>query len=346
MIKMTGQRISVFIGLASITALLVAGLWLVMLNLPPSGSTGDTVEIDIESGMSAADIAALLEKEGIIRSARFFRAYAKITGRDSHFKAGLRPIDTSLTTSTITDLLTELPPAPPDIRVTVIEGLTIRETASTLASQAGIDSTRFVTLAKDSTVAHKLGVDKKTLEGYLYPDTYFVRPRTEPLDMIRRMTGRFHEVFTDSLKARAEELGMSTGDIVTLASIIECEVTIDSELPLVSSVFHRRLKRNRPLEANPTIQYALGTKRRILYEDLTIDSPYNTYIHTGLPPGPISSPGLKSILAALYPADTDYLYFVADGDGGHVFSRTITEHERAVREYRKKMRSIRAQRSK
>ena len=128
---------------------------------------------------------------------------------------------------------------------------------------------------------------------------------------------------------------MSVHEVVTLASIIETEASLDEERPLISSVFHRRLELNRPLEANPTIQYALGNKRRVLSDDLKIDSPYNTYIHAGLPPGPIASPGKKSLSAALYPADAKYLYFMADGKGGHVFSKSLREHNKAVRQYRR-----------
>lgn len=343
---MTIQRILVFTGLVFLTLVLVAVLWLFILNQPPAGVDMGSVEVTIETGMTAREIGALLEREGLVRSGWYFRLVARLTGRARQFKAGSRPIPTTLTPTGIARLLTTLPPQPPDLRVTVVEGLTIAETASALLSQAGIDSAQFVTLASDSVLAAKLGVDNATLEGYLYPDTYFIRPEADAHDMIRRMKGRFDEVFADSLRARAAELGMTVQETVTLASIIEREATIDAERPLVSSVFHRRLERDRPLEANPTIQYAIGSKRRVLYDDLTVDSPYNTYTHTGLPPGPIASPGLKSILAALYPADSEYLYFVANGEGGHIFSKTLAEHERAVLEYRKTMRKIRARQPK
>jgi len=345
MIDMTYRRSITIILFCVLSFCLAVFIWLFVLNLPPESSPAVPVEIVIERGMSARDISLLLEERGIIRSSRYFRVYSKLTGRSRSFKAGKHPVDKPMTMTAIVRLLTTNPPVPPDIRVTVIEGLNIPETASVLAEKAGIDSARFVTLAGDSALARTLGVDKNSLEGYLYPDTYFVRPGTEPENMIRRMVAHFHEVFADTLEDRASELGMTVSEVVTLASIIECEVTIDRERPIVSSVFHRRLARNRPLEANPTIQYALGEKRRILYEDLTIDSPYNTYIHSGLPPGPIASPGRKSILAALYPVDTSFLYFVADGNGGHIFSKTIGEHKKAVREYRKTMRKARAQRS-
>ena len=324
-------QIKVLSAVAVILIAAAAGLFSA-LNRPVIEIGVDTVEIS--AGMSASDIALLLKEKQLIRSIVVFVAISRLTGYSRRFKAGKHPIDDGLSTWGIARLLTENPPIPPDIRVTVIEGLTIRETASVLMEQAGIDSAAFVALATDSSLAQQLGIDNDTLEGYLYPDTYFVRPGTEPMSMIRRMVGQFNTVFDDSLRARALELGMTVREVVILASIIEAEVTIDEERELVSSVFHRRLIRNRPLEANPTIQYALGVKRRILYEDLTVDSPYNTYTHTGLPPGPIASPGRKSIIAALYPADTKYLYFVANGEGGHVFSRTIAEHTRAVRQYR------------
>jgi len=314
-----------------------------LLNRPVGN--GRSATVSIERGMTAVDIAALLDRECLVRSPDLFTAIARIGGYGTNFKAGTHFLADSLSTTEMARLLTRNPPRQSDIRVTVVEGLTVHETASVLAAQAGIDSTAFVTLANDTTYARKFGIDNASLEGYLFPDTYFVRPNADPARIIGRMVGRFREIFVDSLEARAAEIGMTVHEVVTLASIIEAEVTIDRERPLVSSVFHRRLERNRPLEANPTIQYALGTKRRILYEDLDVDSPYNTYIHTGLPPGPIASPGRKSILAALYPAETKYLYFVSDGEGGHVFSRTLAEHTRAVRVYRRVKRNQRAVRA-
>ncbi len=206
---------------------------------------------------------------------------------------------------------------------------------SVIVSEEDIDSVEFVKLAGDENLIRELGIDNDTLEGYLYPDTYFVRHGTEPHEMITRMVGKFKQVFGDSLVKRASEIGMSVNEVVILASIIETEAGRKEERPLVSSVFHRRLKRGRPLEANPTIQYALGNKRRVLLEDLDIDSPYNTYTNPGLPPAPIASPGRESIIAALYPADTKYLYFMANGKGGHVFSKTLKEHNRAVSQYKR-----------
>lgn len=313
--------------------------WMHYANSPPGA--GDSIAVDIKQGMAASDIARELAHSGIIRSELYFRLETRRGGYAHRFKAGRHIIDGGMTTRDIVLLLTKNPPEPPDKKVTVIEGLTIQETASVLAAQAGIDSVSFVGFCGNRQFLSKLGVDKNSLEGYLYPDTYFVRADTRADEMIRRMVRRFHDVFNDTLAARAAEIGMTVHGVVTLASIIETEATLAEERPLISQVFHRRLHLGRPLEANPTIQYAIGSKRRVLHEDLEIDSPYNTYTHRGLPPGPIASPGKDSILAALYPADTNYLYFMANGKGGHVFSKSLQEHNRAVREYKR----LRRQRS-
>lgn len=307
--------------------------WMYWGNLPAGDNELYTVVI--EPGMSAGEIAVILSDRGIVRSPLYFKAISKLRGYSKNFRAGRHELSGHLSADEIAMQLTQNPPGPPDIKVTVIEGLTIRETASVLASEADIDSIEFVTLAADKNIIEQLRVDNGTLEGYLYPDTYFIRVGTTPMEIIERMVKKFAEVFNDSLRYRAEELGMSVNEVVTLASMIESEAGSNKERALVSQVFHRRLKLGRPLEANPTIQYALGARRRVLDEDLTIKSPYNTYIHKGLPPGPIANPGKNSLGAALYPANSSYLYFVADGKGGNVFSRTLSEHNRAVRSYKR-----------
>ena len=321
-----------FIVLSGVTGRIVA------LNRPVGG---EPALVEIGPGMTAAGIGRLLEENGLIRSGRYYSHVSRLHGLSRAFKAGKHIVDPALSTTAIARLLTHNPSVLPDIRVTVIEGLSINETASALALQADIDSVSFTSLANDSVFARKLGIDNNSLEGYLYPDTYFIRPGTTAQEMIARMTGQFRRVFADSLRTRATDIGLTVLDTVILASLIELEAVRNDERPIVSQVFHRRLQLNRPLEANPTIQYVIGEKRRVLNGDLDIDSPYNTYTHAGLPPGPIASPGLRSILAALYPADTKYLYFVSDGAGGHVFSRTLAEHTRAVRKYRQDRRRSR-----
>ncbi len=307
--------------------------WLENINLPTGKE--DAFILEIAPGMTAGDIAHMLHDKGIIRNVLYFNLVSEMLGYSKNFKAGRHVLSGVKSVHESARLFTQIPPSPPDIKVTIFEGLNIKETSSILASVTGIDSSDFVKLAVDKNVAIELGVDNDTLEGYLYPDTYFVRHDTKPIEVITRMIDRFNSVFNDSLKKRASELGMSINEVVALASIIETEAQLEEERPIISAVFHRRLQLGRPLEANPTIQYALGNRRRVLKEDLDIDSPYNTYTNPGLPPGPIASPGKKSLIAALYPADTKYLYFMANGKGGHVFSKSLNEHNRAARQYKR-----------
>lgn len=307
--------------------------WALWANSP--SKFNENISFDIEEGTPAHVVARNLEAAGAVRSRHFFTLLARFRGYDRSFKSGTHDIAPGLTAAKTARLLTENPPSPPDYVARIIEGLSIRETASVLQAQAGIDSTVFVAAAKDTALIRELGVEGESLEGYLYPETYFVRVGTTPREMIKRMVGQFNAVFVDSLRNRAGEIGMTVADVVTLASLIVTEAGNETEKPVVSSVFHRRLERGWALECNATIQYALGERRRVLDEDLEIDSPYNTYVHAGLPPGPIASPGEASLRAALYPADTKYLYFVSNGRGGHVFSRTLAEHNRAVREYKR-----------
>jgi UPF0755 protein len=324
----------------TITLCGAAGFAVWALVMRPAGN-GERVEVTIDSGMNAAGVARTLKKAGMIRNETYFRWIAVKKGYDTRFKAGVFHLEGTATPEEIARLLAETMPVMPDTSVTIIEGLTIAETAALLDGVAAIDSASFAKFAMDSGFARTLGIDKPTLEGYLYPDTYFIRRNTTARDMIERMTGTFRKVFDDSLRARASAMGMSVHEAVTLASIIELEAGHAEERPIISQVFHRRLELGWPLEANPTIQYILGEKRRIYTGDLEIKSPYNTYIHTGLPPGPIASPGRTALEAAVNPSKTAYLYFMADGVGGHVFSTSLEEHNRAVSEYRK----IRRQRS-
>ncbi len=299
----------------------------------PHPETGP-VRITIASGMTAADVGRLLADRGIIRCPICFRLAARVSGLDRSFRAGDHELYRPLTMGRLVRTLTGPPLPPPFTRVIVPEGLTIEETAAVVARQCAIDSAAFASLARDRIFAAVLGIDSGSLEGYLYPDTYFVHPPGDARALIGRMVRRFRQVTGDWAAVRADSLGFTLNEAVTLASIVQAETSRPGEMPMVSQVFHRRLALGRPLEANPTVQYALGSKRRVLYEDLKVNSPYNTYRHAGLPPGPIGSPGIEAIRAALRPADTDYLYFVADGGGGHVFSRTLAEHVDAVRRYR------------
>ncbi len=218
-------------------------------------------------------------------------------------------------------------------------GSTIRYIGAKVKYELFVDSAAFVQKAFDQSFVDSLGVNARSMEGYLFPDSYYVYERSSPSEIIGIFYNGFKKFMTDSLKARADSMGFSVHEVLTLASIVEGETNKTEEMPQIASVYLNRLKRGMKLEADPTIQYLQPNGwKRLLYKDLKIKSPYNTYLYAGLPPGPINNPGGKAILAVLYPADTDYLFFVANGEGGHNFSKTYSQHLRNVAKYRRWLR--------
>lgn len=288
----------------------------------------------IHRGMSLQQIADSLAQQGFITARDRFIFADKILGWGNQLKAGRYALPPAASNLTLYKIFREGKAA--QLRVTLPEGKTAEDFAGILRRALDIDSTDFVRLAQDSALARQLGVPAAHLEGYLYPDTYNFYWGTSPKDIIRVMVQEFHRRMEDSLAQRANELGLKLQEVVTLASIIEGEAMVDSERAIIAAVYHNRLRKGILLQADPTIQYIVpGPPRRLLKRDLEIDSPYNTYRYPGLPPGPVNNPGMASIRAALYPAGVEYLYFVATGDGSHRFSRTLSEHLKAKREFDK-----------
>ncbi len=309
-----------------------------MLNRPTGMRQARDVRID--PGMSARAIGDLLYERGLIRDARIFEWLARVRKQAHKLEAGTYRLDGTRSTSA---LLEDLLRAPIQTqRVTIPEGLTRHETASQLSRQTTLDSARIVALTEDPAFLSRLGIEAPTMEGYLFPETYFLDLDATEEEVVARMVDEFRVVFADSLHRRLPMIGMSLHQAVTLASIVEREARIPAERPVISAVFQRRLDFNRRLASCATVEYALGVhKKRLTNADLQVDSPFNTYRHRGLPPGPIGNPGRASIMATLFPADTEYLYFVARGDGGHIFSRTNKEHEQAKRTLRLERRRAR-----
>ena len=305
----------------------------------PTGVGEQMVRID--QGMNARQIGDLLAERGLVRSAWVFSSNARMRGLARKLEAGQYPLSGAMSSSEILDGLRK---APLEMdRVTVPEGLTLSETAALLQKRGFADSAHFAILATDLEMVRRQGVEAASLEGYLFPETYFFDKGVSEKEIINRMVSEFFTVVDNSLMARLDSLEMSLHEAVTLASIIEGEARLDSERTIISSIFHRRLKLRRRLESCATVEYALGFhKERLSNEDLQVRSPFNTYLHQGLPPGPIGNPGRASLRATLYPADTDYLYFVARGDGTHSFSRTNREHEAAKRAIRREKRQRRS----
>ena len=286
--------------------------------------------IHIPQGASARWIGQLLERENLIHNAHVFAWIVRLKGLGHRLEAGTYQLDGTGTTVATAQALLK---APIQTRPALIsEGLNRHQIASELQAAGVADSARFIAATEDPRLIRQLGLTASNLEGYLFPETYFFDLNADERAIASRMVGQFHRVFADSLRQRLKEQGLSLHQAVTLASIVEREAVAVEEQPIISGVFQRRLKLNRRLESCATVNYALGTtKKRLTFADLKVDSPFNTYRHHGLPPGPISSPGRTALLAVLYPAKTEYLYFVARDDGTHIFSRTNREHERAKR---------------
>jgi len=292
---------------------------------------GRRIELKVLPGSTLSDVQVQLEEKGLLRYPTVFRWAAILSGRERKIKTGRYIFRLGESASSI---LGKLVGGEVDYtRVVIPEGLMVREIAGSLQVRVEIDSTAFYNLTMDTAVARKYGIDAPSLEGYLFPDTYLFSWPLTPQDVIDRMVHRFFEVYDDSMRSVADSLGFSMNEAVTLASIIQGEAVFDSEMTRISAVYHNRLKRRWRLEADPTVAYALGgVRRRLMYKDLRVKSPYNTYRHRGLPPGPICSPGLAALFAALQPLKgSKELYFVADGSGRHLFTKTLDEHLEAKR---------------
>ena len=293
------------------------------------GTTSDApqrlVQISIPEGASIGEIGVILRDSSLIEHPRLFRYAVKLMGADKKIQAGKIAV---LTGQSLVDLIRTLTRAKAvGAFVTLREGLTSMEIAGLLRQQIGIDSAAFMALVRDTMFVHELGLNAPNLEGYLYPDTYAFAVGSDPRRLIVRMVENFKMHLPADFDQDVMQANMTMNEVVTLASIIEWETVESREAPLISSVYHNRLRRHMPLQADPTVSYALGKgPARLYYSDLQVDSPYNTYRYVGLPPGAINNPGGRSILAALNPASTDYLFFVSQGDGSHAFTSNLAAH--------------------
>lgn len=315
--------------LASVIGLVVLFFVAEWMVIPISWrADAESVQVTIENGDSMTRIVQRLKEARVIEDGAALLILAKLSGKDREIQAGRYSFEKGTTLYSIFNKLTR-----GDVtlrEVTIPEGLTIRQIAGILNRQIEIDSLEFVRLATDSRFVKGLGIPALNLEGYLFPDTYRLSWGTTQEKVARVMVEQFKKTFTDSLTRRAGEIDFSLADVVTLASMIEAEARDGNERNLISAVYHNRLRRGMLLQCDPTVIYALPElDRPLLLKDLEVDSPYNTYKYPGLPPGPICNPGKASILAALYPADVNYLYFVATGKGSHIFSTSLTQHNLA-----------------
>jgi UPF0755 protein len=312
----------------------LAGLFIFFNLLTPTSFEEKWKEVKIPEGVTYSEGIDILKKEGIIKNKFIFLLLGRITMIDRKLRAGYYNLSTSMSPWEVFDSLRKGRIV--HFNITIPDGSTLEDIRLKFRDTGLIDDESWQ-LVYNRDFLNSLNIDAPSLEGYIYPDTYNFAKGTKPEDIFKIMVQRLRENFDQSLRKRAEELGMTENEVLTLASIIEKEAVFDRERPIISAVYHNRLKKNMKLQADPTVLYGIKkTGNRITKNDLKRITPYNTYVINGLPPGPIASPGIKSIKAALYPADVDYLYFVSKNDGTHYFSRTGKEHMRAVMLYQRK----------
>lgn len=297
-------------------------------------SSDAPVVFDVRNGESFSSVTDRLYEKKVIPSKTNFKIAGFIYGAEKKIRAARFHIPNGLSYLDLLDLF--ISGECDFLRTfTIKPGQTIKWLAHRLQKYIYVDSTEFVGLANNEIFADSLGLNRKSFEGYLFAGDYEIYERSSPEEAINLFYDAFLNFYSDSLLDRTNELGFTVNEIITLASIIKGETNKEDEMTRISGVYHNRLRIGMKLQADPTIQYVLpGGWKRLTYKDLELDSPYNTYKYFGLPPGPINSPGKTAIMAALYPEKNNYLYFVADGTGGHLFGKTLAEHNRNVKKYR------------
>ena len=288
--------------------------------------------ITIEKGMSLNSVSNLLLENEIIVNQNIFKLKVITRGLASKIPTGRFSIDGKISDAILIDLIFNKGPI--KLKLTIPEGSQSKNLFKDINTLLNTDYD-FNKYFNSTKILEQYKVDASSLEGYLYPDTYYLYHDSSPEEIIDILLTEFWKKFDENLQDRANQLGFSVHEVVTLASIIEGEAMLDSERSTISSVYHNRLKINMKLQADPTIQYIIpGPPKTLSNRDLRIKSDYNTYQNYGLPPGPINNPGIASIKAALYPEDTNFLFFVAQGDGSHAFTTNEKDHEEAKRIYK------------
>lgn len=298
----------------------------------PYGTEGTVVQVEVKGGEPFSHVAYKLNDDGVISSRTLFTLWARLWGLDRKLGSGRYRFELPVSAREVLNRLVLGRLA--FHRVTIPEGLTIKEIAALLEKNGLVEKERFLEQTSNPETLSLFGLDHTGLEGYLFGDTYHFPPGASEADILKTMANQFRQVFTEAMEARARELGLTRHEVVTLASVIEKETGIDSERPLVSAVFHNRLKRAMPLQSDPTVIYGLKDfSGNLTRAHLRTKTPYNTYLIQGLPPAPICNPSSSSLRAALYPASVPYIYFVSKNDGYHFFSVTFEQHNQAVKIY-------------
>lgn len=326
--------------LVATASFIVLAHFYIALFVPPSKEKV-WKEVLVEEGMSFKAISAAFWNEGAVRYRGHFELLGRLRGLSHRVRAGYYGLSTNMSMWEVLDVLRRGKII--EYEVVIPEGYNLYQIAWTLAgTPLNVDPGQFIQLVLNKEYVRSLGIEADTLEGYLFPDTYYLPKGTKLEEIPKKMVQRYRAFFNETYRRRAGELGLTEHQVLTLASIVEKEALLRSEEPLISAVYHNRLKKGMRLQADPTAVY--GTRAwitNVTKRDLKRKSSYNTYLHKGLPPGPIANPGEHDILAALYPAKVDFLFFVAQGDGSHYFSRDYQTHSLSVKRYHEKKRELR-----
>ena len=329
---------SIIIYTLLIPILLVITLVIAILYWPQNNMKRST-KITINHGESLSIISSKLLKGGIITNKKFFGLATKIMGLEKSIPVGTYQLENIYINK---DIINRLVFGSPEVkRITLLEGWNIKQVCSHLSKEMGFDYNYLLEIINDKNFMQSLELESDNLEGYLYPETYYFFDGERERSVIRRLVKEYKKFWSNTNITKADSMNLTQHQIVTLASIIEGEAIYDSERPIISAVYHNRLKKGMKLQADPTVQYIIKDgPRRLLNKDLRIESPYNTYLNLGLPPGPINSPGRNSLIAALFPEKNDFIFFVAKGDGYHTFTTNEREHNIAKKNLQKLRRKL------
>lgn len=334
------KKIVVFI-IAVLILIIVATFVVIQQIGPYNKNNKEDIVIDIPTGSTLSQVTDILKENNLIKNKTLFKLYARVSDNSAKLKSGKYLFNQTYSNKEIVKDLSEGKIYNDGIKITVPEGSTSFEIMDILAkSKLGEVSSyeKLINNPKEFKEKFKFLDDEKikSLEGFLYPSTYYFSEKQSEKEVLEHMLETFNSKYTDELQKKQKELNKSLYEVVNLASIVEKEAVLDEDRPIIASVFYNRIKIDMPLQSDATIQYIFKERKKsITYNDLKIDSPYNTYKVAGLPPTPIANPGIKSIEAVLYPDNTDYLYFVATIEGGNTYSKTYEEHVKNVEKYRK-----------
>ena len=326
--------------LGGIIAMSITIALVVLVLFWPQPNPSYVSKVTVITGSTLGEISKQLYEKKIISNEQMFRWAVQVMGKEKEIPVGTFQL---VDTQSNYDIIKQLVYGSPElIKVRLLEGWSVKQIAAHLNEVMGFELDEILDISKDYHFLKKHNIKASTIEGYLFPDTYLFFNGDTPTSVLDNVVSEYKNFWRDAFRDRARELNMTEHEVVTLASIIEGEAIYDKERPTISGVYHNRLNRGMRLQADPTIQYIIEDgPRRLLNRDLRIDSPYNTYKHKGLPPGPINSPGAQSLKAALYPEENEYLFFVARGDGYHTFTTNEKDHNNAKKQLQKLRQKLR-----